>query len=258
MAARMPFCRLRPVAGAFVLLAGLASLPAQAGLFDDDEARRQVMELRQRLEQKDDQNSRSLMELVGQLQALREENALLRGQIETLTYRLDTAEKRQQDFYVDIDNRLRKLEPQPSAAAGTGDAASPAAPAASPADEVKAYETGLALYQARKYRPAITAFEQFIKVNPGSSYAPNAQFWLGSSWYALGECKPAIDAHNLVVSRWPESAKAPEALLAIAGCQQRDSNLAASRRTLETLIGKYPASAAAQIAQQRLAGNGRK
>lgn len=256
MSALMRRSRFQPVASVLVLLAGLSGLPAHAGLFDDAEARRQVMELRQRLEQKDDQNSRSLMELVGQLQALREENALLRGQIETLTYRLDTAEKRQQDFYVDIDNRLRKLEPQQPAAAAEGGGAP--APAASPADEVKAYEAGLALYQARKYRPAMTAFEQFIKANPNSSYAPNAQFWLGSSWYALGECKPAIDAHTQVVSRWPDSAKAPEALLAIAGCQQRDNNSAASRRTLETLISKYPTAAAAQIAQQRLAGNGRK
>jgi hypothetical protein len=67
------------------------------------------------------------IELANQIQALREENSRLRGQVETLIYELDAARKRQQDFYVDLDGRLRKLEPQaaPSTEAKPADEGKP-------------------------------------------------------------------------------------------------------------------------------------
>jgi len=96
------------------------------------------------------------------------------------------------------------------------------------------------------------AFERFVKDYPHSDLAPNAQFWLGNAWYAQKECKKAIDAQLVVTSRWPDSLRAPDAMLAIADCQRDWGNVQAARRTLTSLVAKYPDSKAAAQARQRL------
>src|SRR5574343_567369 len=105
-----------------LLIAALGASQAQAGMFDDEEARRQIADYRIKSEARFDQQARGQLELSTQIQRQAEEIARLRGQIETLTYELDLAKKRQQDFYLDLDTRLRKFEGGPSAGAN-GDAA---------------------------------------------------------------------------------------------------------------------------------------
>lgn len=107
---------MRPVRIA-LLLAALGVAQAQAGVFDDDEARRQIADHRIKTEARFDQQAKAQLDLSTQIQRQAEEIARLRGQIETLTYELETAKKRQQDFYLDLDTRLRKFEAPASAAA---------------------------------------------------------------------------------------------------------------------------------------------
>lgn len=242
------------------LLAVTGALPARAALFDDEEARRQIKDLSISTNERIDTLSKAQFDLVNQIQALREENARLRGQIETLTYELDAAKKRQQDFYIDLDGRLRKQEPQQAPAddarpAGEAGAAGgePAKKVASdPAAEAREYEAALNLFKGNKIKEAAAAFDAFTKAHPDSTLAPNAQYWLGNAHYALHDCKKAIDAHRVVVSRWPQNPKAPDSLINIATCQQELGDNKGVRATLETVVSKYPDSSAAATAKQRL------
>lgn len=248
----------RPVLPAVLLCTLLAAPAARAGLFDDAEARQQVIDLKKHTEEKLDTQAKGQLELATQIMGLREELARLRGQLETLTYENEQAKKRQQDLYLDLDGRLRKLEPAaPGAAAaatGEGAAAAPggAARSADPVAESKAYESALNLFKAGKYKEAASAFENFVAEHPNSDMAPNAQFWLGNSWYAQHQCKQAIDAQLVVTTRWPDSVRAPDAMIAIANCQRDWGNVAAAKRTLGNIIEKYPNSQAAAQAKQRL------
>ena len=230
-----------------LLLACLgAANAAQAGLFDDDQARQQVAELKAAVDARSDANARALLELSSQLQALRDEQAKLRGQIETATNGLEQINKRLQDFYVDLDNRLRKLEPQPA-----GGDASKGSGAASES-ESKDYEAALNLFKAGKYKEAAAAFTVFVTNHTASPLAPSAQFWLGNAWYAMRDCKRATEAQNQLLAKWPSSPKAPEGMLAIATCQQEQGNAKLARQTLETLVAQYPEAPAADTARQRL------
>ena len=187
-----------------------------------------------------------------QLQRQSEEIARLRGQVETLTYELETAKKRQQDFYLDLDTRLRKFEGDgANAAVDPGNAANPKA-AADPARESQEYEAALSQFKAGKYKEAAASFGAFVQKSPDSSLAPNAQYWLGNAWYAQRDCKRAIDAQTVVTAKYANSPKAPDAWLAIATCQQELGNGSAAKRTLESLLSKYPNTPAAENAQQRL------
>ncbi len=244
-----------------LLLAALAAPYAHAGLFDDDEARRQVRDLTIKTNDRLDTIAKGQIELANQIQTLRDENSRLRGQVETLSYELEAAKKRQQDFYVDLDGRLRKLEPQtaPSADAKPADESKPAAEAprkvvSDPAAETREYEAALNLFRANKLKEAAAAFEAFARAHPDSTLTPNAYYWLGNAHYSLHDCKKAIDAHRLLPGKWPTHAKAPDALLNIATCQQELADAKGAKTTLETLMAKYPDSAAAGTAKQRLKG----
>jgi tol-pal system protein YbgF len=242
-----------------VLLAAAGAPHAQAGVFDDDEARRQIKDLSIQSNERIETLSKAQFDLVNQIQALREENAKLRGQVETLGFELESAKKRQQDFYIDLDGRLRKFEPQTasmpeSKPAEDGKSTAPESPrkSADPAAEARDYETALNFFKANKIKDAAGAFESFGKKYPESTLAPNAQYWLGNAYYALRECKKSIEAHKLVISKWPHHPKAPDSLLNIATCQQELGDAKGARNTLETVLSKYPDSPVAATAKQRL------
>lgn len=185
---------------------------------------------------------KSLIDLVNQLQKMSEEIASLRGQVEALNYELETAKKRQQDFYVDLDTRLRKLEPQSAAStAGSPEGGQTAAkPAGDPAAESQAYEAALNHFKAGRYKEASWGFSAFVQKYPDSDLAPNAQFWLGNAFYAQRDCRKAIEVQSILTSKWPTSSKAADAYVAIAACQQEMGNPAAAKRSLEAVIAKYP------------------
>ena len=236
-----------------LLIAALGSSQVQAGLLDDDEARRMILDQKIKNEARFDQQGKAQLDLSNQIQRQAEENARLRGQIETLNYELETAKKRQQDFYLDLDTRLRKFEGQANAPVAVDPANAPnSKPASDPAKESQEYEVALNQFKAGKYKEAAALFGAFVQKAPDSSLAPNAQYWLGNAWYAQRDCKRAIEAQNIVTTKYAESNKAPDAWLAIATCQQELGNAAGAKRSLETLIGKYPTSPAAENAQQRL------
>ena len=232
---------------------------ARAGVFDDEAARSQIKDLTIQTTQRLDTLSKAQFDLVNQIQALREENAKLSGQVETLNYELESAKKRQQDFYIDLDGRLRKFETPatPASEASTTDAPPPAADtgkktASDPAAETREYEAALNLFKANKIKEAAVAFEAFTKAHPDSTQAPSAQYWQGNALYALHDCKKSIEAHKLVVSKWPQHPKAPDSFINIATCQQELGDSKGVKATLETVLSKYPDSPAAATAKQRL------
>lgn len=234
------------------LLLLVAALPAQAALFDDEEARKRIEQLRTEVNarmEKLEAASRGQIDLANQIEALKAEVAKLRGQVEVLTNEIESTQKRQKDFYVDLDNRLRKLEPQASAEGRPADAK----PAADPAAETRDYEAALNLFKSGKHKDALAAFLAFIKAYPASAFLPSAHYWAGSSHYQRGEYKKAIELFAKLAATWPDDAKAPDALLGQANCQQESGDAKGARVTLETLVAKYPASAAAAVAKQRLA-----
>jgi len=238
--------RLLPLA---VMLALSSVGPAQAGLFGDDEARRQIIDMRQDLEGRLETTSRGQLELANQNEQLRAEAARLRGQIELLINEVETLKQRQRDFYVDLDTRLRQLET-------AGPASTPAA-SADPAAESGEYEAALTLMKDGKHREALTAFETFVAKYPAGNFTAGAHFWAGNAALQLKDINAANKHFNTVLTKWPNDNVAPDAMLGLANSQQSIGDAATSRRTLQALTERYPQSNAAQVAKQRL-GNGKR
>ncbi|MFN3883155.1 MAG: tol-pal system protein YbgF [Rhodocyclaceae bacterium] len=235
--------------------------PAAGGMFDDDEARRQIRELRAEtmqsldsLRQRVEALAKNQLDFANQIEALRADVARLTGQVEVLTNSLEAAHKRQQDFYVDLDARLRKLESAAASAAASPQEASAvaAAPKADLQAEMRDYEAALTLFRGSKYKEAQTAFEGFIAAYPKSSLLPNATYWLGSSLYQQRQFDKAAELYGKVAASWPDDPKAPDALLARANAQVEAKDVKGAIQTLEHLIQKYPTSPAAENGRTRL------
>lgn len=237
---------------AFVMTLALP-IAAQAGILEDDEARKAILDLRSKvdtmrreltgmIDNKSDKSS--TVDLINQNEQLRSEIARLRGQIEVLSNELANSQRRQKDFYVDLDSRLRKLEPQKVVLDGKEADVEPS--------EQKAYDNAMQLFKSGEYKQAANALSDFMRRYPNSAYAANAQYMLGNAYYAQRDCKLAISSHNVVVKNFPDSPKAPDAMLSMASCYTELKDKSATRKTLELLISQYPDSSAAQTAKERL------
>ena len=231
--------RLLPLAVILVLSSAGA---AQAALFGDNEARRQITDMRQDIEGRLETTSRGQLELANQNEQLRAEVARLRGQIELLVNEVETLKQRQRDFYVDLDTRLRQIETGGATATGGG------APAAESAD----YEAALNLLKEGKHREALAAFDAFVARYPAGDFSAGAHFWAGNAALQAKDINAATKHFNTVLTKWPNENVAPDALLGLANSQQSIGDAATSRRTLQTLVERYPQSNAAQVARQRL------
>jgi len=243
------------------LLLGLCLVTgaARAGLFDDEEARKEIAALRAQIgaNQKAAEERLARIETLLQdrsielnklIEELKQDLARMRGQIEVQTNRIDTLDRRQKDLYVDLDARLRKLEPSAQAPE------KPTAAAPDPAAEGKAYEAALNQFKIGNYQSSVAAFQNFLATYPESQQVSSAQYWIGNAYYALRDYKTAIAAQQKLLASWPASAKAPDALLNIASCQAEMGDAKGARESLQTLLKKYPGTPAAEQARQRLAG----
>lgn len=258
---------------------------AHAGLFSDDVARQQVQQVGARVSTLEDagkqqadinkqqadtnkkqtdtanQQARTLIDLQSQIDAQNTNLRTLRGQNEELTHDLQDAEKRQKDFYIDLDTRLRHIEeiqasappapPVPAVASAVP--ASAAADADDPAAEFRAYDAAYQLFKSAKYDDAVAAFQDFLKKFPDSVYIPNVHFVMGSIYFAQKDYRNALASFDLLASKYSYSPKTPEAMLGVADSQEQLGNKVAARKTLRLIASKFAGSDTAGEAKKRLA-----
>ena len=239
---------MRNVRSLVAALAAAIVVPAHAGLFDDEEARTRVDKLRTEvgeLTKRVDTASKNQFDFSNQFETLKGDISRLRGQIEVLTYELEAAQKRQKDFYVDLDNRLRKIE-------SAGEAIKAAEAKVDPAAETRDYEAALTAFRAAKYKDAFNGFAAFIKAYPKSAFQPSANYWAASSLYQTKDYARAAESFGTVAANWPDDAKAPDALLYQANALTAKGDAKGARQALQLLVEKYPASSAAKTAKLRL------
>ena len=241
-----------------IAVLGLMAMSANAALFDDDEARKAILDLRQKvdvqqlrnveeLKKTNEDNAqlrRSILELSNQIETLRADIARLRGQDEQMAREVAELQRRQKDISQGVDERMRKFEPSKISVDGQEFVASPA--------ETRDYDAALATLRKGEFAAAQTSFLDFINRHPISGYRPSALFWLGNAQYALRAYREAIVNFKSVVALAPQHVRAPEAALSIANCQVELKDNISARKTLNDLIKVFPESEAASVAKDRL------
>ena len=253
-------------------------LPMQAQALEDTDARRAILQIRtqikdintridneieqiaRRIDTKaDDKKLNALFTDLEKLRnQLRGEVAELRGQVEIISNELNAAQqkvdklnndlanaqRREKDLYADLNQRLSKLEPRNQIIDGVEVEVTQT--------EQKQFDEAAALLKKKDFARASQAFMTFLQRFPGSGYAAQAYYLLGSSYFAESDCKNAIPALQTVVNRYPLTQRAPDAMLNLAICQDDLNDKSAARDTMEALIKKYPESSAAKTARSKL------
>lgn len=253
--------RLHPLRAIALAALCTISLPSQAGLFEDDEARKAILDLRGKVAQGDQQRNelaasvkqlseqlatlqRSLLDLNNQNEQLRAEVARLRGQDEQVLRDLSEIQRRQKDIAQGVDERMRKLEPQQVSVDGKDFLAD--------AEEKRAYDDAMAVMRNGEFDKAAPQLVTFLRRYPASGYVDSARYWLGNAQYGQRQYKEAVATFRAFVTAAPEHLRAPEALLALANCQAELKDNKSAKKTLEELIKQYPRSEAAQAGRERI------
>jgi len=238
---------------ATALLLSLSTVAAQASIFADDDARKAIVDLRQRLSQMDARSQaqseelqtvrKSLLDLNTQIDQLRGELAASRGAQENLTRELSELQRKQRDLLNATEERVRRLEPVKVTVDGREITVEP--------QERRGYEEAVAQLRSGDFNAAANALSAFLRRWPATGYAESAQFWLGNALYGKRDYKEAIAAFRVTAAA-VDHPRAAEALLAIANCQVEMKDNKAARATLNELLKAHPNSDAAKAGRERL------
>ncbi len=108
------------------------------------------------------------------------------------------------------------------------------------------------LYDTKRYRAAINAFENFKRKYKKSKYLPNAIFYLAQSHFNIGEYDKAIISYDYLINTYPKSSKVPAALLKEGISFIKLGDNIDGKYLLKKTISSYPNSKEAQTAKKYL------
>jgi tol-pal system protein YbgF len=281
---------------AFCLLLLIGSSTAQAGLFGDDKARNQIDALRQQVAELEARivqmeaalKGHALVEMYTQVETLGLELGKLRGQIEVLNNDNASLQKRQRDFYIDLDNRLRQIEqpgaPLPTYTDPAAGAAESSSGAAAPADEIidAPHGTRITVSPEQQDSPAAHAIiapqpsipaaaqtpetpdsgavETVVAAIPGQSLQPagatEKQFYDAAyRQFVNGDYAGAQSQFQTFLEHYPQSNLAPSAAYWIGNAHYALRDFQQAIAAQRNLINRYPDSAKVPDAMLNIASS---
>jgi tol-pal system protein YbgF len=205
-------------------------------------------------------NNESLVTLLGRIQQAERDLQTLRNDVEILQNQAEQSGSRQKEQYQDLDRRLQEIErslanSRPSAEARSvldGGALKPGELPVPGGTDRANYQAAFELLKQGRYKEASAALRQFRVAFPDSSLSDNAQYWLAETHYVSQAYDKALQEFQVVVDKFPESRKVPDALLKIGYCNYELKRYDAARKALSAVATSYPETTAARLANERL------
>ena len=219
------------------------------------------------------------------INSLFDDLAKLRGEVEVLTYSLQTSEERQKVLYKELNERLQKIEESalkiennvnsvesptenkpltqnnliiqedevlPEIAPEPIPEAADLPPLVDKDLEYQEFEDAKKLITATKYKEAFDALDKFVVNYPSSELLPEAKYNLGYTQFALKNYKAAINTFNKIVLEYPDNPIAPNSLYQVSNSQIQITRITKAKQTLRSLIKKYPNADIIPSAKKRL------
>ena len=272
-------------------------------LFEDEGARKKLNEIQDQLnalqssiefeikekftnfEKSNKVDPKLINSLSERINTLFDDLAKLRGEVEVLTYALQTSEERQKVLYKELNDRLQKIEDSalkiennvntaessptnqpltqnnliiqeeevlPEIAPEPIPQAADLPPLVDKNIEYQEFEDAKKLITATKYKEAFDALDKFVINYPSSELLPEAKYNLGYTQFALRNYKAAINTFNKIVLEYPDNPIAPNSLYQVSNSQIQLTRITKAKQTLRTLIKKYPNADIISSAKKRL------
>ncbi len=222
-------------------------------------------------------NNRGNVDLLNQVTALKSDVQALRAQQEDLQHQVEQLQQTSKSQYLDVDGRLDRLEggtpgvsvpPASTSRPGVQPQATTPAPApvaeakpavygdagtlAQGADERSSYAAAFDTLKGGRYAESARQFQAFLQQYPSGTYAPNALYWLGESYYVTQNYTLAQQQFQALLDRYPTHDKASGALLKVGLSQLGLKQYDAAQATLTQVTQRYPGTDAARTADDRL------
>jgi tol-pal system protein YbgF len=233
----------------------------------------------------------AMLEMLQRVDQLSDEISLLTGAIELQEHNIDGIKKQQRELYLDIDRRLREVESRattqapvgltipktqtstqpvlPASTASTSGeqtttseaaaqaaaaaaAAQTQAPSATQVEEKEAYQAAFDTLKEGRYKKAKSELNAFLEKYPNSSFAGNAQYWLGEAHYVTRNFSQGIIEFEKVLNQYSSSNKVPDAMLKLGYTYYELKQFDQSKQILQKLRDVFPKSTAARLAGKRL------
>ncbi len=143
--------------------------------------------------------------------------------------------------------------PEPAATSSqTTTAAISPTPSVTQSEEKAAYQAAFDTLKEGRYKKAKTELKAFLGKFPGSSYAGNAQYWLGEAHYVTRNFDQGIAEFQKVLESYPNSNKVPDAMLKLGYTFYELKQFPQAKQILQDLRQRYPKSTASRLAAKRL------
>jgi len=139
-----------------------------------------------------------------------------------------------------------------TAAAAAAATAQTQAPSATQVEEKEAYQAAFDTLKEGRYKKAKTELIAFLEKYPNSSFAGNAQYWLGEAHYVTRNFSQGIIEFGKVLNQYSSSNKVPDAMLKLGYTYYELKQFDQSKQILQKLRDVFPKSTAARLAGKRL------
>ena len=194
-----------------------------------------------------------LAELAVRVDALEQENELLRGRLEVTEHRVGEALRearaaRQEGATEAVESGA--VTPGDGAPASEGAAGGNAAVS----EELAAYKAARSLWSSSDWEACVDQLGEFLQTYPSSVYADDAAYWRADCYFQQGNYKKAILRFDDVVARYPNGNKAADALYREGEALLRlgPAYNTAARKAFERVLSEYPDSDRSTEASQQL------
>lgn len=242
-----------------------------------------VSTMQKKLDSENEALSGKVDTVSGQIQSLNDSMDELRTRIEKLQTTVKSMQTQLQNIQAPPPTAMpgatpaigpngQPLEQEPAAGPGGTQPGAPGAdgmtgqmpggapgalPAAVQAPPLKqTYEAALNDFNAGRYKMAASEFKEVVRYYPLDDTAGSAQFYLGEIAYRQHNYSDAVNAYNAMLETFPGNPRAPTAELhkgyALLALDRRTEGI----RELRLLIQRYPRTAEASHARQKLDGMG--
>ena len=271
-------------------------------VFEDEDARKKINDIQGQLNniqntieftikekfiqyenaEKNQSNTKSILELNNKISILYDELAKLNGEVEILKYQVKNSEDRHKVLYQELSDRLdgllnrlensplvskeKKLE-EPIAAvdkelqindeakdivSGYDQENNGLPPLVDKSIELEHFARAEKLRKATKYKESFDAYDKFISSYRDSESIVDAKFGLGYSQYALKNYKAAINTYSKIIEQYPDDGKIPFVIYEIANCEIQLTRITRAKKTWRGLIKKHPNADIIPSAKKRL------
>jgi tol-pal system protein YbgF len=180
-------------------------------------------------------------DLAVDLEKAQNDISALRGQNEVLQHRLDAIEKtlaEQQKTLEAVNQFVAQRQKDIDKAEH-------------PTDRMGIYSLARQKLDAGQIPRARELFQDFLSRFPKDELAPNAQYWLGETYYAEKKWNDAIVEFQKVLKEYKGSDKVPDALLKIGMCFQAQGDCDNAKLFYEEVMQAHKSSPLAKTAREK-------